>query len=151
MSQRNRSTRSQRDLNRSPRPSTSQRRRRDSSSDYSELHDLSLQTQDELRENEKKMYVLAVSKYILAMTKKKLPMKCNELVKHCMHGEHRLFSEIFPLVSNQLADVSLVKIMNRCHYFNWDFSFHDTNSCTVWKRTISVTKNWAKSFYVRRV
>lgn len=100
MSQRNRSTRSQRSSYQSQQPTTSRRARHDSSPEYSE------EVQGDLRENEKKTYVVAVCKYILAMTKKKLPIKCAEVVKHCMHGETRLFSEIFPIVSGQLTEVS---------------------------------------------
>lgn len=109
MSQRNRSTRGQRVRNVSPRPSTSQRAYRDSSPEY-DLNDLSQQTEDDLRETEKKMFTLAASKYILAMTRKKLPIKCSEVAKNCMHGENRLFSEIFALVTAQLSKVSLTNL-----------------------------------------
>lgn len=94
-----------------PRPSTSHHVRRDSSSSCDDdNHNLSQQTRDDLRENEKKMCTLAACKYILAMTRKKLPIKCADVVKHCMHGNNRLYADIFALVSKHLSDVSLIKL-----------------------------------------
>lgn len=148
MSQRNRSTRSQRALNQSPRPTTSQRARRDSSPIYSELHNPSEQSQDDLRENEKKMFVAASCKYILGMTKRKLPIKCADLVKICMQGENRLFAEIFEVVSNQLSQVSCYPITYQFILFIVNFLLH---SCTVWKREKLKTINWAKLFCVFRL
>lgn len=90
------------------RPGTSQQALRDSSdsNDSNDNNDLNQLSQNDSRGNERNMRVLVVSKYILALTWKKLPIRVSDVVKTCLHGENRLFPEILSVVSNQLADVS---------------------------------------------
>lgn len=93
-------------------PTTSRRALRESSSSSSsdEALEVSQETENDLRRDEKKRYAVAACKYILNMSKKKVPIKCSEVVKHCMRGEAKLFPEIFAMASKQLADVSSGKV-----------------------------------------
>lgn len=117
MSHRGRSMRSQRGSQQSQVPTTSRRALRESSSSSDEALDVSQETEIDLRRDEKKTYAVAASKYILNMSKNKVPIKCSEVVKHCMRGEIKLYPEIFAKASKQLADVSFGQSVYRFIFF----------------------------------